>query len=92
MMKFGSKFRTYRFSCDTFLDVGRELLFVSILVIFQQVFHVVGNVDSEDVFAVGLGVELLGLIVVAREAFGGVRDIDSAIDGTLHGSEDSGTS
>jgi len=88
----GPKFKAYRFSCDTALDVGRELLLVSFLVLFQQVLHVIGNVDSEDVFTVGLGVELLRLIVVAWEAFGGVGDINTAINGTLHGSENSGTS
>ena len=41
-------------------------------------FHVVGDVDTEDVLAVDVGVEFLRLVIVARESLGGVRDVDAA--------------
>ena len=81
---------TYGFSSNSILDVSGKLFLVRILVLVQQVLHVVGNVDSEDVFAVDLGVELLGLIVVTGETFGGVGDVDATVHGSLHGSEDTG--
>jgi len=83
--------KSYRISCEAVLDELRELLLVSILIILEEMPHVVGNVDTEDVLAVNLGVELLGFIIVARESLGGVRDINAAINGTLHGTKNSGT-
>jgi len=54
--------------------------------------HVVGNVDTEDVLAVNVGVEVLRLVIVAGETLGGVGDVDSAVHGSLHGAKNSGTS
>lgn len=80
---------TYGIGGNAVLDVSGELLLVGLLVILKKVPHVVGNVDTEDVLAVNLSIELLGLVVVAGETLGGVRDVDASIDGSLHGAEDS---
>lgn len=53
--------------------------------------HIVGHVDTEDVLPVNLGVELLGFVIVTRESFGGVRDVDATVHGAFHGSKDSCT-
>lgn len=46
---------------------------------------------AEDVGTVNISVEALGLSRVARETLHGVRDVQTAIDSTLHGTEDTGT-
>ena len=46
--------------------------------------HVVSNVDSENVFPVGLRVELFRLIIEPGKPFGGVGDVDTAVHGPLH--------
>ena len=82
---------TYGISSDSILDVSGELPLVGFLVILKKVLHVVGHVDTEDVLAVNLCVELLGLVVVAGETLGGVRNVDATVDSSLHGAENSGT-
>ena len=82
--------KTYGFSSNSILDVSGKLFLVRILILVQQVLHVVGNVHSEDVFAMSFGVELLGLIVVTGETLGRVWDVDTTVHGSLHGSEDTG--
>ena len=77
---------------DSVLDVLGELGVVSLLVRLLERLHVVGNVETVDVLAVNGGIELLGLGVVAREAAVAVGDVKTTIDGTLEGSEDTGTS
>jgi len=72
---------------DASLDVLRELLGVGLLVVLLQLFHVLGYVTTEDVFAVGLGVEVVLLVVVAWESLGGVWDVEATIDGTLESAE-----
>lgn len=47
---------------------------------------------TDDVLLEDLGVELLGLGVVTRESLLVVRDEDTTVRGTLHGTEDTGTS
>lgn len=73
------------------LDVGGELPLVGFLVILKKVPHVVGDVDPKDVLPVNFGIELFGLVVVTRKPFGGVRNVDAAVDRSLHGAENSGT-
>lgn len=46
---------------------------------------------AEDVLAQSLGIELLRLNIISREALLGVRDVDAAIGATLHSREDTGT-
>merc|ERR1719411_2551124 len=75
---------------NTELDVPGELLLVGLLVLLHQVVHVVGDVLSEDVLAVDVGVELAVvavLLVEAGEPLAGVGDVDAAVDGALHGAE-----
>jgi len=77
-----------RFTVDTVFNVLTELLGVSFFVVFFEFIHVLGNVATEDVFAVGFSVEVVFFVVVAWEPFGGVWDVETAVDGTFEGSED----
>ena len=74
------------------INVALELGLVSLLVIIGKGLHVLSDVATKDVFAEGLGVELLGLNVVTRESVLGVGDEYASIRSTLHGTEDTGTS
>jgi len=69
-----------------------ELRLVSLLIIIGKGLHVLSNVTTEDVFAQGLSIELLGLNVVTWEAVLGVGDENATVGSTLHGPEDTGTS
>jgi len=75
------------FAIDSGLDVLRELLGVGLLVVLLQLLHVLGDVTTEDVFAVGLGVEVVLLVVVAWESLGGVWDVEATVDGALESTE-----
>merc|ERR1711931_382518 len=75
---------------DPVLQEGAELLLIRLLVILQQRLHVLGDVLSENVSLVHLGIVLFGLSIVTGEALVAVRDVDSAIDGTLERAEDLG--
>lgn len=77
---------------DVVLDVLDELGVEALLVVVGETLHVLSDVTTEDVLAEGLGVELLGLNVETGEAGLGVGDEDTTVGGTLHGSEDTGTS
>jgi len=72
---------------DAVLDVLAELAAVGLLVVLLQLVHVLADVAAEDVLAVRLGVELVGLSVVAWESLGGVGDVQTAVDGSLEGTE-----
>merc|ERR1719347_1826773 len=69
------------------LDEAGELLFVSILILLHQVTHVFRHVDTHDVFAVDLRVELLALSVISREALGAVGDGEASVHSSLQSSE-----
>lgn len=75
----------------TGLNVTGELLLVLFRVLGLEVLHVVGNVSSEDVLAEHGRVELLSLGVVTRETLVLVGDVETSVDGTLHGTEDTST-
>jgi len=72
-----------RFTVDAVFDVLAELFSVSFFVITFQFFHVFSDVSTEDVFAVGFGVEVVFFVVVAWESFGGVWDIETTVDGSF---------
>ena len=78
---------THAVGGDSELDEAGELALVRLVVVLLQVPHVVGHVLAEDVVTVHTRVEVLALGVVAGEAFVAVRDVETAIDGALHGSE-----
>ena len=63
------------------------MLLVQLLVLPGEVPHVVGHVAAEDVGAVQVGVQLLGLGVVAGETLLGVGDVQAAVNGSLCGGE-----
>ena len=69
-------------------DVGGEALLVLLVVLLLEVLHVLPDVAAEDALAVHVGVVLLGVAVVAREALLGVGDVEAAVGGTLEGAED----
>jgi len=73
---------------DALLDVGREALLVLLVVLLLEVLHVLPDVAAEDALAVHVGVVLLGVAVVAREALLGVGDVESAVGCALEGAED----
>jgi len=58
---------TYGISCNTKLDVLRELAFVGIIILLSQVAHVVCYMLTKDVLAMNISVEFFGLSVEARE-------------------------
>jgi len=53
--------------------------------------HVIGDVNPENVFPVGFGIEFFRLVVVPGKPFGGVRYVYAAVHGTLHRAENSGS-
>lgn len=73
---------------DVVLDVLGELGLVALLILIGEGLHVLRDVATEDVVAEGVGIELLGLNVEAGEAALGVGDENTAVGGTLHGTED----
>ena len=75
-------------SSDSVLDVPRELLLVGILVLLNEVAHVVSHVTSEDVTTVDVSVQLLGLSVIAGEPLLRVGNVKTTINCSLHGSKD----
>jgi len=77
-----------RFTVDAVFNVLTELFSVGFFVVFFEFVHVLGDVTTEDVFAVGFGVEVVFFVVVAWEPFGGVWDVETAVDGAFEGSED----
>ena len=74
------------------LSVLVELAAEALLIVISETLHVLGNVTTENVAAESLGVELLSLDVVTGETALGVRNEDTTVGGTLHGTEDTGTS
>lgn len=81
---------THIIGTDAEVDVAAELAFEGLVVLFLQGAHVIGNVLTEDMGTVHFSVEGFLLGRVAWEAFHGVRDVESTIDGSFHGTEDSG--
>ena len=69
-----------------------ELLLVLVIVFLLEVAHVVGNMATIDVRAQNLGIQLLSLGIITREALLTVGDEETTIGGSLHGSEDTRTS
>ena len=63
------------------------MLLVKLLILPGEVPHVVGDVAAEDVGTVQVGVQLLGLVVVAGETLLGVGDVQSAFNGSPYGGE-----
>jgi len=79
------------FSANSFLDESRELTFEGSFIFVQEVPHVGGDVLAKDVFAVDIGLQLLRFIVPPWESLLGVRNVKATINGSLEGSEDSGS-
>jgi len=75
------------FAVNAVLNVSGELFAVSFFVVLLQFIHVFGDVATEDVVAVGFGIELILVGVIAWESFGGVWDVEATVDGTFEGAE-----
>jgi len=75
------------FTVNTVLDVSGELLAVSFFVVLLELGHVFSDVATEDVFAVGFGVEFVFLGIVTWKSFGRVRNIKSTVDGSFQSTE-----
>lgn len=79
-------------SCCTgqYLDVLGELRVVLVGVLLLEVAHVLGDVTAKDALTVDAGVVLTALVVAGalgvgtREATSVVRNVEAAVDGTLH--------
>lgn len=78
-------------SIDTGLDELGELALV-LLGLLSELAHVVGNVATENVATEDLSIEGLLLGVPAGEALLAVGNVNTAINGTLEGTKDLGTS
>lgn len=88
----GSVHTFHGVSGDSVLDEAAELLGVAFRFIFLELTHVVSNVTTENVLADDFTVSNFLFIVVTGETLFGVRNVQTTIDGTLHGGEDLGTS
>jgi len=75
---------------DTSLNVLLELLSVLFWLLLLHGVHVLGDVASEDALTVVVSGILLGIRVVTVELLLVVRDLETTIEGTLHGSKDLG--
>merc|ERR1719465_215155 len=73
---------------DALLDVLGKQLLVFGVVLVHELLHVLGDVGALDAVGHGLGVVLLGLLVVAREALVVVGDVEAAVGRALQGRED----
>jgi hypothetical protein len=72
---------------NTVLDVLAELARVGLFVVLLELVHVLADVATEDVLAVRLGVEFVGIGVVAWESLGGMWDVQTAVNGALESTE-----
>lgn len=61
-------------------------------VTYSKSLHVLCDVTSEDVLSQGVGIEGFGLRIEARESVFGVRNVETTIRSTLHGTKHTGTS
>jgi hypothetical protein len=80
-----------RVGLDLVLNVLDELALVALLIIIGKSLHVLSDVAAEDVLLENLGIQLLGLNVVAGEAVLGVGDEDATVRSALHDAKDAGT-
>ena len=65
--------------CQGLLEVGVVLVAVLLL----EPLHVVGHIAAIDVVLQGLGIQLLGLCIIAHEALVGVGDVQAAVQASL---------
>lgn len=79
-------------SRNTSLNEAAELLGISFRLIFRQLTHVISDVTSEDVLTNDFTVSSVLFLVKTGETLFAVRNIETGIDGTLHGGKDLGTS
>lgn len=76
---------------EVILQVRSKDLLVTLLIIVSELFHVLSDVTTNNVFLQNLSVELFSLDIVAGEDLGGVRDVETTVRGTLESTKDTGT-
>ena len=79
----------FPYKCTHSDELG-EVLLVFLLILLGEGVHVFGDVATEDVLLVDIGVELA--IGESWEALWRVGDVQTGIGGTLQDTEDTGTS
>mmetsp|Transcript_21229 Transcript_21229/g.57122 ORF Transcript_21229/g.57122 Transcript_21229/m.57122 type:complete len:287 (-) Transcript_21229:342-1202(-) len=77
-----------RVALDLLLDELGKLRLVALGILLLEQLHVLRDVAAEDVLLVRLGVKLLALTVVAREALLRVRDVQATVHRALERAED----
>lgn len=75
-------------SGDLVLDVVRELGLVSLRILSLEVFHVLGDVTTENILSQDLRIKLPGVSVVSSETFRLVRNFKSTVNCSLQHGED----
>lgn len=78
-------------SVDVVSQVVLEQSLVLLLIVIQQLLHVLSNVTTEDVLSQQLSVQLLRLNVPTWESLSGVRNVQTTVRSTLQDTEDSST-
>lgn len=78
-------------SGDSGLDEAAELLLIAFLVLGFKFAHIIGNMATKDVLAQHLSIQGVLFLVKSGEALLTVREIDTSVDGTLHGGKDLGS-
>lgn len=76
---------------EVILQVRSKDLLVTLLIIVSELFHVLSDVTTNNVFLQNLSVELFSLDIVAGEDLGGVRDVETTVRSTLESTKDTGT-
>ena len=76
---------------DAVLDVLCELALEGVLIVLLEHAHVLGHVLTVDVVAQHVRVQSFGVRIIAGETFLRVRNVESTVRRTLHGTEQLGT-
>lgn len=84
--------QTHLIGIDAQLDVLTELSFESFRILLLQRAHVICHVLAEDVSAMDIRVERFRFGVVSWETLRRVRNVETSVNGTLHGGEYARTS
>lgn len=73
------------------LNEARKVALIRLLVLLSQLAHIVSNVSAHNVLAQNLSVALVLLLVVSGQALGAVGNVQTTVDGSLHGAKDLGS-
>merc|ERR1719167_439848 len=82
----------HRVSSDASLDIAAEMFLVSILIFLDEMTHVVSHVRTENMSAMNVSSQRLRLSVITRESLLGMRNVQSTVNSSFHGTEHPGAS